>query len=209
MKKLTLALCVVMLLAVSANLTADPITTTQNFWSAIFDEGDLKLAFSYLATEDQEFIKNNAPDAYSLIMGDVGDLGGEIGTIVTAFQKIILNTLGKVVKIENVREGAKVDNGQEVYYSMTLPTDMDSYIELAQWIDKRGKQFEDPADTTPMMEKIENFITDLSAKLENLSYKTSISLNSFVTVINENGQEKLHLDLAMVAEKMKMLEELD
>ncbi|MBD3219485.1 MAG: hypothetical protein GF310_14530 [candidate division Zixibacteria bacterium] len=209
MKKLTLVLCIVMLLAVSANLTADPITTTENFWSAIFDDGDLKLAFSYLATEDQEFIKNNAPDAYGLIMGDVGDLGGEIGTIVTAFQKIILNTLGKVVKIENVREGAKVDNGQEVYYSMTLPTDMDSYIELAQWIEKRGKQFEDPADSTPMMEKIENFINDLSLKLENLSYKTSISLNSFVTVINENGQEKLHLDLAMVAEKMKMLEELD
>ena len=75
--------------------------------------------------------------------------------------------------------------------------------------EKRGDQFDDPADTTPMMEKIENFISDLSAKLENLSYKTSISFNSFVTVINENGQEKLHLDLAMVAEKMKMLEELD
>ncbi len=209
MKKLTLALCVIMLFAVFANLTADPITTTRNFWSAVFDEGDLKLAFSYLATEDQEFIKNNAPEAYSFIMGDVGDLGGEIGTIVAAFQQIILNTLGKVVKIENVREGAKLDNGQEVFYSMTLPTDMDSYIELAQWIEKRGEQFENPADTTPMMEKIQAFINDLSDKLDNLSYKTSISLNSFVTVINENGQEKLKLDLAMVAEKMKMLEELD
>ncbi|HEQ98670.1 MAG TPA: hypothetical protein ENO22_04940 [candidate division Zixibacteria bacterium] len=207
MKKTTLAVCVFILFIFAANLTADPVTTTRNFWSAVFEEGDLKLAFSYLAAEDQEFIKTNAPDVYGLIMGDVGDLGGEVGAIFTAFQKIILNTVGKVIKIEDVREGARVDNGQEVFYSMTLAADIDSYLELAKWIEERGKKFEDPADTTPMMEKVQDFINDLSQKLDNLSYKTSLSWNSFVTVINENGQEKLLLNLAMQQEKFKMLDE--
>jgi hypothetical protein len=209
MKKTTLAVCVFLLFIFAANLSADPITTTRDFWSAIFEDGDLKLAFSYLAAEDQEFIQTNAPELYGFIMGDVGDLGGEIGAIFTAFQKIILNTVGKVVKIEDVREGAKVDNGQEVFYSMTLAADVDSYLELAKWIEKRGKAFEDPADSTPMMEKVENFINDLSQKLDNLSYKTSLSWNSFLTVINENGQEKVLLNLAMQQEKFEMLENLD
>ena len=90
-----------------------------------------------------------------------------------------------------------------------MAADIDSYLELAKWIEERGKKFEDPADTTPMMEKVENFIKDLSQKLDNLSYKTSISFNSFLTVINENGQEKVLLNLAMEQEKFKMLKGLD
>lgn len=209
MKKFFVLTALLMILAFAVNLHADPIQTTEQFWSAIFDEGDLKLAFSQIAAVDQDFIKLNAPELYNFVMGDVGDMGGDFGQIFTAFQEAILTTLGKVVKIQDVSLGDKTADGQEVNYSLAISADVDSYMELAKWVNQKESDFKNPNDSTPMMDKISNLIKELSQKLDNLSFKTSVSINTFVTVINENGQEKLLLNLALAQEKMKWLEEME
>jgi hypothetical protein len=209
MRKVFVLAAFVLIMAFSVNLSADPIQTTEQFWSAIFDEGDLKLAFSQIATVDQDYIKMNAPEVYNFIMGDMGGIEGDFAAIFQAFQKIILNTIGKVVKVEDINLGEKTAEGQEVRYSLTMATDIESYMEISKWVQGQEGQFNNPSDTTPMMEKVSKFIKSLSQKLDNISFKTSISINSFVTVIQEEGQEKVLLNLALAEEKLKWLEGMD
>jgi len=209
MKKLFAITAFLLVVVLSANLMADPIQTTEDFWAAIFDDGDLKLAFSQIATEDQDYIKTNAPDVYNFIMGDIGDLGDDFAGIFLAFQKVILNTLGKVMKVENVNLGDRTDEGQEVNYSLTFATDVESYMKLVKWVKSKQGEFDNPEDSIPMMDKISEFINDLSQRLNDISFKTSVSPNSFLTIINENGQEKVFLNLAMTQEKLKWLEGLE
>jgi len=110
MKKVYVSVILLLIAVMAVNAAADPVKTTQNWISAIFEDGDLKHAFSLLTTEDQTFIEENAPELYYLVMGENLEGLGEFGTIFSSLRKIILSTLGNIIKFE-------FEAGEKVNYS--------------------------------------------------------------------------------------------
>jgi hypothetical protein len=204
MKKYYVSVMLILIVVMTVNVAADPVKTTQNWVSAIFVDGDLKHAFSLLTTKDQTFIKENAPDFYCLVMGENLAELGEFGTIFSALQKIILTTIGKIIKFE-FEAGEKVDGGQEVLYSMKIPLDIDFFIKVKDWIKAKEEEFDNDEELEDPIGKIADAIKDFSLLLENLQYKTSFAINDYVTVVKEDGQERISLDVEEFYKKMEIL----
>lgn len=202
MKKLYVSVILLIIAVMTVNAAADPVKTTQNWIAAIFEDGDLKHAFSLLTTEDQTFIEENAPEFYSLMMGENLEELGEFGAIFSSLQKIILTTIGKIVKFE-FEAGDKVNGGQEVLYSAKIPIDMDFFIRLKDWIESKEEEFEE--DDDDLIGKIADAIREFSTLLEGINYKTSFAINDYVTVVQEDGQEKISLDMQEFYKKMEIL----
>lgn len=204
MKKIYISVILILIAVMTVNAAADPVKTTQNWISAIFEEGDLKHAFSLLTTGDQTFIKEKAPEFYYLVMGENLEELGEFGAIASALQKIILTTLGKVIKFE-FKAGEKVNDGQEVYYSAKIPLDMDFFIRLKDWIEAKEEEFDNDEEVDNPIGKIADAINEFSTMLGDINYKTSFSINDYVTVIKEDGQEKISLNMEEFYKKMEIL----
>ncbi len=204
MKKFYVSVILILIAVMTVNAAADPVQTTKNWISAIFEDGDLKHAFSLLTTEDQTFIKENAPEFYSVVMSENLEELGEFGAIFTALQKIILTTLGKIVKFE-FEAGEKVDGGQEVLYSMKIPLDMDFFIRLKDWLEAKEEEFDNDEEVEDPIGKIADAIREFSTLLEGINYKTSFAINDYVTVIKEDGQERISLNMEEFYKKMEIL----
>lgn len=205
MRKLTISLALVLALVFSVNLQAESAQTVQEFWSSIFDEGDLKHAFSMLATEDQQYIQTIAPDAYNFIMGDVGQDAGEFTVIANSIKNLVLTTLGKLIKVE-VADVKPTSEGDEVFYSMHIPADLEFMLKIKNWAQGKEQEFENMADSINPIEKISEVISELSEMLENVSFKTSVSINTYAVVIEEDGRDRIFLDLMGTQAKLMQLE---
>ena len=189
MKKFLFPLVIVLILALAVPSFADAQQTFQNFWSAVFEDGDLKLAFEMLSSDDQEFIKTETPEVYSFLIGENrGDLG-EVGAIVTALQDLIFSTMGKLLKLDS-SVGVKNGQGTEVLYSVSIPIGTDFITEIVTWAKAKQAQFMGAEPEDPV-KAIADAINELGVILDKADYKESISFNSFVTVVSENGKEKL------------------
>jgi hypothetical protein len=207
MRKILLPVTLMLFIAFSTSLVADPVKTTENWIASIFVDGDLKHAFNLLATEDQEFIQANIPELYGFIMGQIDEEFGEIGIIASALQQLVLTTIGKIVKVE-ITDSEKIDGGYEVYYSTIIPLDIDFFLKLKTWGEEKEREFASSEEPANPMEKIKIVIEEFSAMLDNLNYKTSIALNDFVTIIKEGGEERILLDLKGFQAKFAMLDSL-
>jgi hypothetical protein len=204
MKKIYVSVILLLIAVMTVNAAADPVKTTQNWISAIFEDGDLKHAFSLLTTEDQTFIEENAPEVYYLVMGENLEELGEFGAIFSSLRKIILSTLGNIIKFE-FEAGKKVNGGQEVHYSMIIPLDMDFFIRLKDWIAAKEEEFDNEEEVEDPIGKIGDAIKEFSTLLKDISYKTSFSINDYVTVVKEDGQERISLDMEELYRKMEIL----
>jgi len=162
-----------------------------------------------LANEEQEFIKAEVPMLYSFILGeDMSELG-EFGVIVGSLQKLILTTLGKMCKYDS-QMGDKNDQGQEVLYSVSIPANIDFFMKIAVWAKEKGEEFENSEEVQENpIGAIGDALKEFNDLLESADYKESISFNSFVTIIKEDGKEKVFLNIKADVAKMKMLEKLD
>jgi hypothetical protein len=205
MRKLTIFLALVLALVFSVNLQAESAQTVEEFWSSIFDEGDLKHAFSMLANEDQQYIQTIAPDAYNFIMGDVGQDAGEFAVIANSIKNLVLTTMGKLIKVE-VADVNPTAGGDEVFYSMHVPADLEFMLKMKSWAEGKQQEFENMADSINPIEKISEVISELSEMLENVSFKTSVSINTYAVVIEEDGRDKVFLDLMGTQAKLMQLE---
>lgn len=205
MRKLTIFLALVLALVFSVNLQAESAQTVEEFWSSIFDEGDLKHAFSMLANEDQQYIQTIAPDAYNFIMGDIGQDAGEFAVIANSIKNLVLTTMGKLIKVE-VADVNPTAGGDEVFYSMHVPADLEFMLKMKSWAEGKQQEFENMADSINPIEKISEVISELSEMLENVSFKTSVSINTYAVVIEEDGRDKVFLDLMGTQAKLMQLE---
>lgn len=205
MRKLTIFLALVLALVFSVNLQAESAQTVEEFWSSIFDEGDLKHAFSMLANEDQQYIQTIAPDAYNFIMGDIGQDAGEFAVIANSIKNLVLTTMGKLIKVE-VADVNPTAKGDEVFYSMHVPADLEFMLKMKSWAEGKQQEFENMADSINPIEKISEVISELSEMLENVSFKTSVSINTYAVVIEEDGRDKVFLDLMGTQAKLMQLE---
>lgn len=204
MKKAYVSVILILIAVMAVNAAADPVKTTQSWISAIFEDGDLKHAFSLLTTEDQTFVKEKVPEFYYLVMEENLEELGEFGAIASSLKKIILTTLGKIIKFE-FEAGEKVSGGQEVYYSAKIPLDMDFFIRLKDWIEAKEEEFDNDEEVEDPIGKIADAIKEFSAMLKDINYKTSFSINDYVTVVNEDGQERISLDMEEFYRKMEIL----
>ena len=203
MKKFLFPLVFILILALTVPSFAEAQQTFQKFWSAIFEDGDLKLAFEMLSNEDQEFIKTQTPEVYGFLIGENREDLGEVGAIVTSLQDLIFSTMGKLLKLDS-QIGGKNEMGTEVLYSVSIPTGSDFISEIVTWAKAKQEQFEG-ADMTDPIKAIADAIKELSGILDRADYKESISFNSFVTIVKEDGKEKLALNLREDFAKMQKL----
>ncbi len=192
----------------AAPVKAEPAQTVDDFFTSILKEGDLKHAFTLLAEKDREFIKASSPFFYSFVVDEMSEESGEFAVIAMQIKKIALTTIGKLISYEINDQSDRVGQGTEVYYSLILPLDLDFIIGLEDWIKAKTMEFEDMSGDVNPVDKIAQIIDEFSAKLETISYKTNFSMNSFVTVIDEGGEEKILLDLETFQTKMDLLEEM-
>jgi hypothetical protein len=138
-------------------------------------------------------------------MGDMGEGAGEFAGIAISIKTIVLTTLGKLVKVE-VAEVQATPEGNEVYYSVYLPTDLEFYLKVKEWVELKEQEFDAMGEEANPIDKISEAIKEFSQMLDNVSFKTSISVNTFAMVVDEDGQERIYLDLMGMTSKVMQMD---
>jgi len=205
MKKFCSLFLLILILAGTA--TADPIKTVQQLWNAVFVETDLKLAFSMLSAADQEFIKTQEPELYSEMIGEGEQEADQLDFLDKGIKRVILSTLGRVLKLET-RLGESSQLGQEVLVSVLLPVDMDFLLKVVNWVKVKEAEYKEAGEKLNELSEIGNLLKEFDTLINNLNYKESIALNSYVIVVKEDGQEKIFFDLQSDNQKLKRLKGL-
>jgi len=82
---------------------------------------------------------------------------------------------------------------------------MDFFIKLKDWIAAKEEEFDNEEEVEDPIGKIGDAIKEFSTLLKDISYKTSFSINDYVTVVMEDGQERISLDMEELYRKMEIL----